>query len=201
MRLALAAAFALALVSGSAASAMGVKSQDPADAPAGTWVLDKTHASVTAKVKHMGFSDYTMRFDKFDASYTYDPAKPEASQINVTLDANSLDVGDPKVSAQFAKEFLAADKAPTVTFASTAIHRDDPAHGTVTGDLTFRGVTKPVTLTLTFNGVGGGMMPGSHRAGFSGTATIKRSDFGSDYLQGIVGDEVNLLIEAEFTPK
>ena len=79
---------------------------DPAKAPAGLYVLDKSHASLTMRLTHMGLSGYTMRFDRFDAHYDYDPASPEASKIEVSVDANSLDVGDPKTSQKFAREFL-----------------------------------------------------------------------------------------------
>ena len=75
-----------------------------------------------------------------------------------------------------------------------------PVAGTVTGDLTFRGVTKPVTLQVTFNGTGPGLL-GGHRMGFSATTDIKRSDFGSHQYEGMVGDDVHLDIEVEFQRK
>ena len=181
-------------------------SRDPAKAPAGVYVLDKNHASLTMRLSHMGMSGYTLRFDRFDAHYAYDPANPEASKLEVSIDADSLDVGDPKTGQKFAHEFLDSGAAPTITFVSTAIQRDPaatpdaPVQGTVTGDLTFRGVTKPAALQVIFNGTGPGLL-GGHRMGFSASGEIKRSDFGSHQFEGMVGDEVHLAIEVEFQRK
>lgn len=190
---------ALALLSGAPAQAqIKPPNQDPAAAPAGPYVLDKRHASLIAKVSHMGFSGYTLRLDRLDAHFDYDPAQPEAAKIEVTADAASLDVGDEGLNKRFANEFLGADAAPQITFVSTAIQRGDPTHGTVTGDLTFHGVTRPVVLAVTFNGYGSSLI-GGRRMGFSATADIKRSDFGSKAWLNLVGDDVHLIIEAEFT--
>jgi len=196
------AIFAVAIgLAGSSAAWSDPKaaSLDPAAAPAGTYVLDKSHASLTASLSHMGLSHYTMRFDVLDASFTYDPKAPEASKVQASVDANSLDVGVPKISAQFAREFLAGDESPRITFTSTAIIYSGN-HGTLTGDLTLRGVTRPVTLDVTFNGTGAGLL-GGHRMGFSATGDIKRSDFGSKAWLSAVGDDVHIVIEAEFQKK
>jgi polyisoprenoid-binding protein YceI len=171
---------------------------DPAAAPAGDYVLDKRHASVIAKVSHMGLSGYTMRFDRLDGHFAFDPAQPDAAKISVTIDANSLDVGESVLNHQFAREFLGADADPQISFTSTGIQRTDANHGTVTGDLTFHGVTRPVTLTVTFNGYESSLI-GGRRMGFSAAADFLRSDFGSKAWLSLVGDQVHLLIEAEFT--
>jgi len=202
-RKALIAAMALALVGGSSALAEPKPATtDPAAAPAGHYVLDHTHASLLAKVSHMGLSYYTMRFDKFDARYDYDPASPAASKIEVTIDANSLDVGDDAIGRQFARQFLGADKYPQITFVSGGVQATEPGHGVLAGDLTLNGVTKPVTLEVAFNGAGPGLFGlGGYRMGFSAIGDIKRSDFGSKAWEGLVGDTVRLLIEVEFVRK
>jgi polyisoprenoid-binding protein YceI len=198
--LTLAAVIALA-AAGVAGAEPKAPSKNPADAPAGVYVMDKKHSNLSASLLHMGLSHYTMRFDAVEATYTFDPAAPEASQVQATIDANSLDVGDPKISAQFAKEFLAADANPTITFVSTSIHRDGD-HGEMMGNLTLRGVTKPVVLHVTFNGTSPGMMPGmSHRMGFSAWAEIKRSDFGSTAWLNAIGDDIHITFDAEFSRK
>ena len=177
-------------------------STDPADAPAGAYVLDRSHASLTAKVSHMGLSFYTMRFDRFDARYDYDPGKPEASQIQVTIDADSLDVGDAAIGKQFARQFLGADRFPQATFTSAGVQQTGPGHGLLPGQLTLNGVTRPVTLDVTFNGTSPAFLGlGGHRMGFSATADVKRSDFGLTSWESLVGDDVRLLIEAEFVHK
>ncbi|WP_425994486.1 YceI family protein [Caulobacter sp. DWR1-3-2b1] len=203
------AALAAALLTASAASAApGVTSTKPADLPAGNYVLDKTHAVLTAKLKHMGFSNYTLRFTKLDASFTYDPKAPEASKITVTVDPASIDTstGADAFGLKFNKElvgdgWLETAKYPTITFVSTKVDIGDGHTGKVTGDLTFHGVTKPVVLDVTFNGVGGSFAPLSVKTGFSASTTIKRSEFGVSKYVPMVSDDVVLNIEVEFDKK
>jgi len=174
-------------------------SQSIADLPDGGYALEANQSSITAQVMHLGVSFYTLRFDGFRATLAYDPAHPEAARVRATVDATSLDVG-ADYSGRFAQEFLAADKFPTVTFVSTRIEPGVGGHGTMTGDLTLRGVTRPVTFEVAFDGVGKGLF-GGVLAGFTATTTIKRSEFGSDFLQNVVGDAVKIEIQAEFARK
>jgi polyisoprenoid-binding protein YceI len=198
-RMVIAAAFVTTLVSAPAfVQAQQPMTQDPTAAPAGTYHIDPKHASVTMKVSHLGLSFYTMRFDKIDADYTYDPANPAASKINVKIDPASIDTGNPPFNTEIADQFFDVARYPTITFVSTAVHQGEGGKGEVVGDLTFHGVTKPVTLDIVFNGAGKGMMH-EQRMGFSGVTTIRRSDFGVTKYIPIVGDEVTVLIEAEFT--
>ncbi len=190
------AAFAFALAA--SPMALAAPSTNPAEMPAGTYAVDKTHASIIAQVDHFGFSGYTFRFDKFDASYSYDPAKPTASVIKVTVDVNSMNTGFDKADQQFPAEFLAADKHPTATFVSKSIQPGAGNKGVVTGDLTLAGVTKPVSLNVTYNGSGKDMF-GAIRSGFTATTTIKRTDFGSTKYAPAIGDDVKLMIDVEFT--
>jgi polyisoprenoid-binding protein YceI len=179
-------------------------SQSPADVPRGHYVLDKRHSSLIARVQHMGVSLYTLRFDTLDADFEYDPAHPEATRLEAEVDPASLDV-NADYGKTFAEEFLSASKFPKATFVSTAIQPGPgPSQGTMTGDLTLMGVTKPVTFNVTLIGTGHEPLPlplGQRAAGFEATATIKRSDFGSTFLSDLVGDEVTLQIEAEFDHK
>jgi polyisoprenoid-binding protein YceI len=175
-------------------------SLNPTDLPAGVYTLDKKHASVTARVLHMGVSMYTMRFDTLDASFTYDPAHPGDARVKASVDATSLDVGAP-YSRKFADEFLDASNHSAITFVSTAVTPSpDGRTGTMTGDLTLRGVTHPETFNVNFVGVGHGLFGGTI-TGFSAVTTIKRSDFGSTFLLNLVGDDVTIDIEAEFDRK
>lgn len=180
-----------------------------ADAPAptniarGHYVLDKRHASLIARVKHMGVSLYTVRFDTLDASFDYDPDHPEATRLQASVDPASLDVG-ADYSHTFAEEFLSAGKFPQATFVATEVTPTAPGQGTMTGDLTLMGVTRPVTFSVTLIGEGHEPLPlpfGQQAVGFEATGTIRRSDFGSTFLSNLVGDEVTLQIEAEFDRK
>ena len=181
-------------------AAFAAPDTNPANLPAGEYVLEKTHASVTAKVMHQGFSLYVFRFDKFDANFGYDPKNPEASKVQVTIDTTSMNTGLAAADKKFPVEFIKADKFPQATFTSTAIKKTTDNKGTMTGNLTLAGVTKPVTLDVMFYGSGKGMM-GETRTGFAATTTIKRSEFGADRYVPMIGDDVALEIEVEFTKK
>ena len=175
----------------------------PSDLPGGHYVLDKRHASLIARVMHMGVSRYTLRFDTLEASFDYDPARPEATRLTASVDPASLDV-NADYGKQFAEEFLSVSKFSRASFVATSMQKTGDGQGAMTGDLTLMGVTKPVTFNVTLVGAGHEVLPipfGREAAGFEATATIKRSDFGSTYLNNLVGDDVTLQIEAEFEKK
>jgi len=200
MQLRTAALVALALAVPLVASAAP---PSPADFPGGHYVIDSRHASLIARVKHMGVSLYAIRFDTLDASFDYDPNHPEATRLTASVDPASLDV-NADYGKQFAEEFLTVSKFPKATFTATQMQTAGDGTGTMTGNLTLMGVTKPVTFNVTLIGAGHEVLPiplGRRAAGFEATTTIKRSDFGSTYLNNLVGDEVSLQIEAEFEKK
>ena len=173
-------------------------SSDPAQAPAGTYTLDKAHTSVTMKVSHLGLSYYTLRFDGVEGSVSYDPAHPDAARLQVSIDPNSIDTGVVAFDRQIATEVFDAARYPRITFVSTAVRPGGEGRGVVLGDLSFHGATKPVRLDVIFNGAG--QAPGRPtRMGFSASTVIRRSDFGAAKYLPAVGDDVSVLVEAEFT--
>lgn len=185
---------------------------DDASIPAGDYNLDKTHASLIFRVDHLGFSNYTARFTRFDANLAFDPAQMENATLNATVDATSIqtDFPNPEVvdfNAQLQNEhWLDTAKYPVMTFESTSIEMTGENTGIVHGDLTLHGVTKPVDLEVTFNGgYAGHPMDPNARIGFSANTSINRSDFGMDFglpapgTKMGVGDAVEIVIEAEFT--
>lgn len=176
------------------------------DAPAGTYKLDLTHASVHWKVNHLGLSNYTGRFARMDATLTFDPAAPEKSKLVATVDPLSVRTDYPAPEKHDFDKTLSTDAkwfnagvAKAITFTSTSIVMTGPKTADVTGDLSLLGVSKPITLKATFNG---GMKehPFAKKPalGFSATGRIKRSDFGMTYLVPNIGDEVEIIIETEF---
>lgn len=179
------------------------------DAPAGDYKLDKSHASLTFRVDHLGFSIYTARFTALDATLKFDPKNPTASVFEGTVDPNSLDVPSPPenfLNDLRGPKWLDTAKYPEITFRSTKIELTGPNTANVTGDFTLHGVTKPLTLAATFNGgYAGHPYDPNARIGFSATGMLKRSDFGIAY--GIpapgtkmgVGDEIQIALESEFT--
>ena len=182
------------------------------DAPSGRYTLDKTHASLLFRVSHMGFSNYTARFKRFDATLDLDTQTPVNSKLEVTVDATSLETDFPDPTLDFNAqlqnaEWLDTAKYPTIVFRSTAIGLTGSNTAVVTGDFTLHGVTRPLTLNVTFNGGYPGLaeLDPNGRVGFSGRAVLKRSEFG--IATGIpapgsnlgVSDEVEVIIEAEFS--
>ena len=178
--------------------------------PAGEYSLDKPHASLTFTVSHMGFSHYTARFTSFDAHMTLDPAHPEKAQLTATIDPLSLELNAPPQGFHdelVGKDWLDARLTPQWMFKSTKIVKTGAKSAKVIGDFTMHGVTKPVTLEVTFNGGYPGLagMDPHARIGFSAHGVLKRSDFG--VKAGIpahgtnlgVSDEVTIAIESEFT--
>lgn len=183
----------------------------PVTAPAGTYKLDPGHTSLLFRVNHLGVSNYTARFTGMDATLQFDPSAPERSNLVATVDARSVetDYPDPKVDFNgiIQKEFLDAAGFPQITFRSTQVERTGPRSAKITGDLTLRGVTRPVVLDATFVGgyPAGGIDPTGARIGFSAKGALKRSDFGikaglpAPGSQMGVGDLVEVVIETEFT--
>lgn len=207
------AALAAALLLGAATAPAAQSVPEPVGAPpAGTYKLDRPHASLNFRVSHMGFSHWTARFTAFDATLTGDPANPAASSVTATIDAKSLQTNYPLSDFNFdeqltGKEWLDAATYPKMTFRSTRVEVTGPKTAKVTGDFTLHGVTKPVTLDVTYNGGYGSEAydPGGSRIGFSAHGWLKRSDYGVSMgipapgsIMG-VGDDVEIIIEAEFT--
>ena len=195
------AAAALSFLAASGALANPV-SQDPAKVPAGAYVLDKRHASLLVKVPHMGgFSKFTMRFDRLEGSFAYDPSTWAATRVTITADPTSISTGLPDFDRVIAgPSYFDSARYPVITFVSTRAE-GAAAAGKVTGDLTFHGVTRPVVLDVTFNGAGPGMLGAGTRIGFSGTTRLKRSDFGVTAMSQFAGDDLDLLFEVEFVKK
>jgi polyisoprenoid-binding protein YceI len=171
---------------------------DPAKSAAGNYKLDPGHTSVVGRVLHGKTSFYTFRFDKIDGSYSYDPAHPEATKVDITIDPASIDSNFPRFDKRLAgPDFLDADKYKTIHFVSADIRRTDMNHGTMTGMLSFHGVTRPIVLNVTFNG--GGPVGRRITMGYSATATLNMPEYGMDIAPHNIGDNVALTIETEFT--
>ena len=173
-------------------------STDYAAAPAGTYTLDPAHTSVTLKVSHVGLSAYTFRMGGVRGGYSFDPAHPETSKLQVEIDAKAVDTGDAALDRQIAEDVLEASKYPTIRFVSTVVKPGPEGRGEVVGDLTLHGQTHPVTLDVVFNGFGSFPPDKAVRMGFSANATVRRSDYGAGKYTPMVGDEVSVTIETEF---
>ena len=173
--------------------------RDPALAPAGAYHVDGAHTQVLFTVNHMGFSEYTGQFANPTGSLVLDPRNPAASKVTISfaIDKVSTTVSALDRHLQTA-DFFDAARFPTATFTSTRIVAEGD-HATITGDLTMRGVTKPVTLDTRFVGAGVSFMGAKKpNMGFAATATIKRSEWSVNYAIPVVSDEVRLIVNAAF---
>ncbi|WP_394646531.1 YceI family protein [uncultured Sphingomonas sp.] len=167
---------------------------------AGTYQVDPAHTQVTWEVNHMGFSMLQGQFGAQGGSITIDPKQPAATKVDVTFAINDLSV----TSAQFATHLKSADffdaaQHPTARFVSTSVTPRGATKATLNGNLTIKGVTKPVSLDVTFVGAGTNPMSKKANVGFTATGTIKRSDFGVGAYAPVVSDNVKLTVQAAFT--
>ena len=175
---------------------------DVSELEAGNYRLDPTHARVNWSLSHAGLSQYTARFDDVRGTLNFDPAAPQSSRLDIRIDPKSVSTGLPKFDETLATSgnYFDGDTYPEIRYVATAITTLSDSTGVIVGDLTLRGVTKPVTLNVTFNGAGKSFGNPGKTLGFSATGTFLRSDFGMDYLIKLagIGDEITLQIEAEF---
>ena len=176
-------------------------------APAGTYVLEKTHASVVWRVSHMGMSNYTARFKAFDAKVNFDPRDLTRSQVEATIDLGSVETdfvpgGGRDFNAELRSEpFFNVIKFPQATFKSRSVQPAGPRRLKVNGDLTILGIAQPMTLDVVLNGaVAEHPFVKAPWIGFSAQGKVARKAFGLNPMPQLtgIGDDVEILIEAEF---
>jgi polyisoprenoid-binding protein YceI len=200
-------AMALVFIAGPAIAATA-PAAPAAQPPAGVYVLDKPHTSVTFRVNHLGFSHYTARFAKIDGKLKFNPAAPATMTVEAAIDPQSLTLNAPPAGFHdqlMGKNFFDAAAFKTITFRSTKVALTGKNTAKVTGNFTLHGVTKPVTLDVTYNGGYPANAMDGARIGFSAHGVFKRSAFGMGF--GVpaagstmgVGDDVDVTIETEFT--
>ena len=170
---------------------------------AGTWAIDPVHSEVSFVVRHMMVSKVRGRFDTFEGTIVT-AEDPLASSVTASVDLSSINTGQEQRDAHIrSADFFEVDKHTHMTFASTGI-RAEGDHFLLDGDLTLKGVTKPVTFKLEVNGFGPDAYGGT-RAGFSATTEINRHDFGVSFngpIPGVPGgvavsENVNITLEIE----
>lgn len=171
-----------------------------------TWTIDPVHSQVSFSIRHF-FSKVPGNFTKFSGSIVYDPEKPEASSVKVEIDATSINTENEKRDGHLKSEdFFFVEKYPTLTFVSTRVAAAEKGKLTVQGDLTMRGVTKPVTLDVAFLGAGP-TFQGNQAIGFEATTKVNRKDFNIlwnralDQGGTLLGDDVEIKIGIEANAK
>lgn len=165
---------------------------------ADTYTLDKPHTQIVFYADHLGFTRSIGKFTDYEGGFVFDSANPAQSSAEVTIKTASVELNDGKWNEHMkSADFLDVEKFPVMTFKSTDIKVLSDKTADITGDLTLRGVTKPVTLHTTFNKEGKFPYGDMYKAGFSADATIKRSDFGMTYGLPGIADDVVIRIEVE----
>lgn len=169
---------------------------------AGTWVIDPTHTEIGFSVRHLAISKVRGVFERFDATVIA-AENPAESSVTVTVEVASINTNNADRDAHLrTNDFFAPEQYPTMTFVSTGL-RVDGDQFLLDGDLTLRGVTKPITLKGEFGGIATDPW-GNTKAAASGTAVINRHDFGVSWNAAIetggflLGDDVTLTIDAQF---
>ena len=195
-----AAAFVLAAaVAGSTLAQPAPPSRDPSQVQAGSYVVEPRHTRIVFSVLHMGFTDYYGQFNGATGKLDLDPANPGKSAVTVSIPTDSVDASNSVLTGELkSPQWFDAAKFPTITFTSTKVTPTGKNTATVTGDLTFHGVTRPVTLEAKFNAGGVHPMTKKYTVGFNAVAHLKRSDFGQTTYVPMIGDDVDLMISAEF---
>ena len=168
------------------------------------WVLDPTHSEVQFKVKHLVISTVTGAFKSFEGSLETDSEDFQNAKVNITLDVNSIDTNQEQRDGHLKSgEFFDAETYPKISFTSTSLTKDGGDYK-LTGDLTIKEVTKPVTLDVEFGGSAADFY-GNTKAGFDVTGKINRKEFGLTW-DGIteagaivVGEDIKLQASVQFT--
>ncbi len=170
-----------------------------ASAEPDTYRLDPVHTRVLFAVEHAGFSQALGTVSGSDGSLSFDPQDWSSASLAVRVPLQRLDLGDAAWNkAALARNLLDGERHPDARFISTRVEPIDATHARVIGQLTLRGVTREIALDVTLNAVKRHPMPPFRRtAGFSATATLSRSAFGVDAWPSMIGDDVQLRIEAE----
>ena len=187
-----------------ALAAWPAAAQTSLNVPAATYTIDPRHTQIIFTVRHMGLSTFYGRFGHITGTLAFDPAQPGKSALNAQIDLTNIDTHVAALDKELSTSFFHADKFPVATFVSTQSVKTGENTGTVTGNLTIDGITKPVTLNVTFNGGRNSPIPlQPYRIGFNATGTVRRSDFGLTHVMwsGMVSDEIGLMIECELEKK
>jgi polyisoprenoid-binding protein YceI len=179
--------------------AMGTSS---ASIAADTYQLEKTHADLYFSINHAGFTEKHGSFRDLDATLRYDAAHPETSQVTVTVKTGSVDTGfDERDNDVRSDKFLDVAKYPDMRFVSAKVTPGSKDTLRIEGNLTLRGVTRPLTLNATLNKSAPNPFDHKPTLGFSATGSLKRSDYGISTYVPMIGDAIGITIDAEFNRK
>jgi len=165
----------------------------------GSYELDDTHAYLSFSYSHLGLSNPQVQFADFEASLELDGNDMSLSQVSITIDAASVDSTVPELDDDLqGPDFFDVANHPEITFQSTTYEETSESSGRLTGNLSVRGVSQPVTLDVTINSAAMNPLNRKEMIGFSATGSINRSDYGLTAYAPLVGDELSLAVQIEF---
>ena len=157
---------------------MTTATQTELDRITGDYTIDPAHTRIGFQARHAMVTKVRGHFGEFEGSFHLDPAQPENSSATVTIQAKSIDTGNADRDGHLrSNDFFAMDEYPEIKFVSTSAERVDDDSFNLTGDLTIRGVTRPVTVRFEYNGVEQDPW-GNTRVGFEGSTEVNRKDWG-----------------------
>ena len=162
-----------------------------------TYKVDPAHTSIVFRVKHLGIAYVYGRFNGPTGSFVFDESSPPKSTIEMQADTKNVDTAVEKRDTHLkSPDFFNAEKYPLISFKSKSVKKLDDSTYEVSGDLTLLGKTRQITVKA--NATGAGKDPwGNFRRGFETSFSIKRSEFGMDFMMGGISDEVNLTVSVE----
>ncbi|MCB2114388.1 MAG: YceI family protein [Parvularculaceae bacterium] len=193
-----AASDASGAASGEAAAASEA-AVERAAAPAGVYATDPGHAYIAFSYSHMKYSHPIVRWRSWSAELDWNPDAPEESSVEATIDVNSIDTGVDALDEHLrSADFFGAEAYPTIVFKSTGLELTGPNTGKMTGDLTIRETTKPITLDVRINRAADDGFAKAYKLGFSAKGKLSRTEFDVGRYAPTVGDEVDFSIESEF---
>ncbi len=170
-------------------------------APQAVWAadafkVDGGHSNVIFRVKHMNAAFFYGRFNDMSGTFLVDANDPAQSSIDITVKADSVDAKMNKLNEHLkSADFFSVKEFPTITFKSKSFAKGDEGKLKVTGDLTLHGVTKEITVDIEPTGPVSG--PRGEGAGFEAFFSIKRSDYGMNFMPDQLGDDVRLIVSIE----
>lgn len=172
---------------------------DASAAPTGVYKNDPGHSYIAFSYNHMGYSNPIARWGSWTADLNWNSEDPAQSSIAATIDAASIDTGVAELDDHLrSPDFFEVEKFPTISFASTSLEVTGSDAARLIGDLTIKGVTKPVAFDVKINKAADDDFAKAYKIGFSAKGMIKRSDFGVDLYTPMVGDDISFTIEVEF---
>ncbi len=168
-----------------------------------SWQFDPAHSEINFSARHMMISNVRGRFEKFTGQVNFDEANPANSSVAVQIEPASLNTREAQRDAHLrSPDFFDVEKYPTITFESTKVEVLDPHHARLTGDLTIKDVTRPVTLEVEYAGLSKSPW-GTTNAGFTASTKINRKDWGLTWNVALetggwlVGEEIKIDLEIE----